>query len=130
MLEVQTTIDFEIGYDRALVVFDEDHKLGGLALQVKPNSLLGALWIQFALAVAGNKKYRACATCRQWFELSPQIARTSKLFCSEACRSQAYRNRKEKAHLLAAEGKTFKQIAEELGSDLKTVQEWLKHRKG
>jgi DNA-binding NarL/FixJ family response regulator len=63
-------------------------------------------------------------------ELSPEIARTSRLFCSESCRARAYRERKEKAVQLAAEGKTPKEIAAELDSDVKTVKGWIKQRKG
>jgi hypothetical protein len=126
MQDVQGIINFELSSENVMVRFGQNRKLGGLGLQVIPKSLLGALWLQFALAVGGNKKYRACGTCGQWFELSPDIARTTKHFCSDACRSRAYRGRKERAQLLAAEGKSLKDIAEQLESEVKTVKGWLK----
>jgi hypothetical protein len=124
--EVRAIVNDELGIDRVYVALEEDRKLGGLALQVKPRSLLAALWLQFARAVAGNKQYRACRTCGQPYELDPKIARKSRQYCSEACRSRAYRGRKERAQALAAEGKSPKEIAEELESDVKTVKGWLK----
>lgn len=66
-----------------------------LALQIVAGTQLGALWLQFAQAVDGDRDYRSCATCGQWFELDPAIARTNRRYCSDACRSKAYRTRKE-----------------------------------
>jgi Helix-turn-helix domain len=106
-----------------------DRRGGGLTLQFTPVSLLGALWFQLAQAIGGNKQYRACASCGRWFEVSPDTARADAVYCKEACRSRAYRARKERAARLAAEGRSAKEIAAELGSDVKTVQGWLKKKK-
>lgn len=64
-----------------------------LALRIVSDSLLGALWLQFALAVDGDREYRSCETCGQFFELNPATARTNRRYCSDACRSKAYRIR-------------------------------------
>jgi hypothetical protein len=101
-----------------------DRRSGRPVLQDFPLSLLGAVWLQFARAVGGNKEYRACASCERWFEVSPETARTNRQFCSEACRSRAYRDRKGRAVELRAEGWSFDRIAGELGSDLDTVKGW------
>jgi hypothetical protein len=65
-----------------------------LQLHIRPNSLLGALWLQFVQAVNGNKKYRRCQECGAWFVLDPATARKSRLFCSDLCRNRAFRRKK------------------------------------
>jgi len=129
MKRVQCIVNDELRKQEVYTSLCHDRKLGGFAFKVVPESLLGALWLQFALAVAGNKKYRACGACGQWFEVSPDVARTSRSYCKEACRARAYRARKDRAQAMAAEGKSIKQIAEELGSDEKTVTGWLLQNK-
>jgi hypothetical protein len=103
----------------------QDIRHGGLSLRKWPVSLLGALWLQLAEAVSGNKEFRSCPTCGKWFELSPDVARTNRLFCSDKCRTRAYRGRKEQAQKLAKKGKSIKEIAKELDSDVKTVKGWI-----
>jgi hypothetical protein len=105
-----------------------------LSLRISPNSLLGAMWLQFALAVEGNKEHRQCEACKTWFEVSAQAARTSKRYCRAACRVRAHRERQaqvqERARQLQGEGKSLKQIAKELDTDVKTIKGWLSDRKG
>jgi hypothetical protein len=110
------------------LVYDEQR--GRMVLSLLPETLLGALWLQFAQAIGGNKEYRACHVCGKWFEVSPEMTRSDRRTCSDSCRSKAYRERKDWAVRLAAEGKTPKEIAEELDSDVKTVKGWIKQRKG
>jgi hypothetical protein len=102
-----------------------DVRHGGLTLRMRPFTLLGALWLQLAEAVSGNKEFRSCPTCGKWFELNPDIARTNRQFCSDACRTRAYRGRKEQAQKLAKKGKSIKEIAAEVDSDVKTVKGWI-----
>jgi hypothetical protein len=96
-----------------------------LNLYFMPNSLIGALWLQFAQAIDGNKTYRRCDECRGWFELSPEVARTTKRFCSNACRVKAYRERKATARQLHSEGVGIEGIANRLDSDPETVAGWV-----
>src|SRR5262245_21200426 len=67
------------------------------AMPLVPVTLAGAVWLQLAQAVVEQKAFRACLSCRRWFELVPELNRTSRHYCSEACRSRAYRARKDKA---------------------------------
>ncbi len=90
-----------------------------------PDSLIEAIWLQFALAVDESKDYRQCLQCGTWFELSPAKARTNRLFCSGACRSRNYREKKLRAQELAAEGVDIEQIAAELGTDVETAKGWI-----
>ncbi len=110
---------------RVKVIFARDRRVEGFILQIMPNALLGALWLQLAETISGSKKHRACAACGKWFEVSPEKFRRSRNYCSEPCRSRAYRSRKEEARKLANEGKTIKEIAARLGSDAKTIRGWL-----
>ncbi len=124
MLRLQESVGNKLR-GRVRVAFRRDRRVGGFLLQIVPNTLLGAVWLQLAEAISGYKKHRACAACSNWFEVSPEKFRKSRHYCSEPCRSRAYRSRKDKAQQLANEGKTIKEIAAQLGSDAKTIRGWL-----
>ena len=98
---------------------------GGRSIRVVPRDLWGALWLQFADAVASGARYERCRECTTWFELSPQAARADRLYCSEGCKQKAYRERKAEALRLHGEGKTAGAIARSVGSDAATVKGWL-----
>ena len=108
------------------IVWDVTDK--ALILRFMPRSLRGALWLQLAQAIDGKKEYRQCkeSRCQAWFELAPQVARTDKQFCSNACKTHAYRERQHHARQLYAEGQTVQSIAQQVGSDIGTVQKWLR----
>jgi hypothetical protein len=106
---------------RLMVGLSEPHNL-----TTSPKSLLCALWTQFAIALSENKSFRECEVCGTAFELDPDINRTSRYYCDNACRVKAYRQRKEKAKQLHKRGLTIQQIAEELESKSVTVKKWLK----
>jgi hypothetical protein len=40
-------------------------------LNLVPYTLCGAMWLQFAQSVAGDRSYRACGACGRYLELSP-----------------------------------------------------------
>lgn len=90
-----------------------------------PGTLREAIWLQFAEAICGDKTYRECQVCGKPFELSPDVARTNKLFCGDSCKMQAYRQRKAKSADLWAQGCSLPQIGEILGSDLPQVTKWI-----
>src|SRR6266700_3281910 len=63
-----------------------------------PEDLLGALWADFALAIGENKgqeSYLNCAACGIFFE-SGLRKRSDARYCSDACKSKAYRRRSAK----------------------------------
>jgi hypothetical protein len=99
-------------------------------LHLVPSTLLGALWVQLAEAVSGDKVLHQCQACRRWFELSPETNRISRVYCSDACRSRAYRSRKERARELAAAGTPIRKIARMLDSDEQTVAGWVEGKEG
>jgi hypothetical protein len=65
-----------------------------LAFRVVGRTLLGDMWLQLALAIGGDKRFRQCPWDGRWWELHPDIARTNKVYCSDACKQAAYRQRK------------------------------------
>jgi hypothetical protein len=107
-----------------------DPERGEMGLYLVPANLLGALWLQLAQAVAGDKEHRQCTQCGKWFEVSPGAARPDRVFCSTACRSRAYRGRKERAREMHTAGKTVKEIAKELGTEAGQVKKWVANTKG
>lgn len=108
---------------RTMLFLERIGKTHDLAL--RPIDLLSTMWLQFALAVVENKEYRKCESCSRSFELSPEVNRISRYYCSNACRVKAYRGRKAQARRFAKGGKTISQIAETLDSDVPTIKKWL-----
>ena len=96
-----------------------------LEMHFVPQSLIGALWLQFAHGITGNKEYRQCEQCGRWFEVAAEVRQDGK-FCQGACRSRAYRARQTEARKLHTAGTTFAEIAKRLNSDTKTVRGWVK----
>lgn len=77
------------------VVFSTDESPLGLGIEpsFKVRDLIGALWVQLALAVAGNRTYRPCPVCGKWWDATN--ARSHKTVCSDNCRAKrSYRQRK------------------------------------
>ncbi len=70
---------------------------GRSQMAVVPTSLVSALWTQFALAVDAEKDFRRCSACGKWFDASRDVARKTRIYCSNACRVRAYRARKSEA---------------------------------
>lgn len=66
------------------------------AIRLRPESLMGAMWLQFAKAIEGNLDYQQCRNCQRWLLRSTQSGgkRSDAKYCSEGCRLQHWRNRK------------------------------------
>ena len=99
-----------------------------LGLYIVPEGLIGALWLQFARAVERDARFRQCLECTTWFEVAPGRGRTDKQFCSNACRTKAYRKRQAEAARLHGEGRSLEDIARELDSDPDTVRGWVERK--
>jgi hypothetical protein len=102
-------------------------------LRIVPHNLLGAMWLQLAEAIDGRKKYRTCKECGTWFEISAKQSdhRTARrVFCSDHCKSRDYRLRKDRARELKSDGKSVKDIAKELDTNVETIKKWVAKRKG
>ncbi len=66
-----------------------------LDLKIVPKTLIDALWLHFAQAVARGTEYRQCEfdACKKWFALVNQNSE-KKAYCDDACKQAAYRKRK------------------------------------
>src|SRR5262249_8336946 len=126
--ELLEVVNRELSGDRFSVAFARARTPSGFTMHLVPVSLLAAFWLQFGQAISENKRLRRCAACNRWFEVAPPLNRTSRHYCGEACRSRAYRNRKEQAVRMAGLGKTPQEIAEVLASTVGTVEGWLSQR--
>lgn len=97
-----------------------------LTFSLEVNTLLNALWIQFAIAVSGGSEIRRCETCGKPF----QPKRTDQVFCSDTCRVSAYRKRRTKAVEMRQAGSSVEAIAKETGSSVEQVKDWLRKENG
>lgn len=62
------------------------------ALRFVPDSLLGAMWLQFAETVEGSLDHRQCRSCRNWMLVSAGKGRRAHAhFCSANCRLRYWR---------------------------------------
>jgi hypothetical protein len=122
-----------VGNDRVGYTFETDLRLKlswnaaarGGEVHAVPKNLFAALCLQFALALAGDKNYQRCASCGKWFELLPGVNRADRQTCSQTCRTRLYRQRKERALALHAQGQTARAIARELDANLDAVTKWI-----
>jgi hypothetical protein len=99
-----------------------------LEIVLMPSYLIDALWLQFALAIDGLKRFIKCSRCGAPFELS-RDKRTGKRadaqFCSVRCRVSHYRGRIEEARRLRSTGLSPKEIARRLNTNERTLRGWL-----
>ena len=100
-------------------------------LSFVPLTLLAAMWLQFALALAEGKQFLACKCCGRLFEVStsPTGFRTHREFCTGSCKTKDYRRRKREALRLAGEKKPVREIAKQTNTATATIRTWLKTRK-
>jgi hypothetical protein len=125
---VQTHLNYALGeFVSPWLYWDTSARRSRLSFRVP--SLWAAILLQFAEAVGGSHNYQRCAACSQWFELAPGINRANRLTCSDSCRQRFYRLRQDRAVELHQQGKTVREIARALGSDVATVKGWINKRK-
>ena len=98
---------------------------GRSRLHVSASNLIGALWFQLARAIDGDVRTSRCVECEKWIEISLTAFRTNRLYCSNGCRSKAYRKRQVEAHELHDRGMTADKIADILETDPETIEAWL-----
>jgi hypothetical protein len=72
-----------------------EEEAGRIVFRNRALTLLAALWLQLALAINGNKDYRRCPVDGRWWEETPDIGRTNRVYCSAACKQKAWRARRD-----------------------------------
>lgn len=103
-LVVQTALAFLVRYSMThysvTPSITSDGKVygAGLRLTFEPKTLIGALWLQLAFAIDGNREYAKCTECATWWDKTG--ARRDKETCSDTCRAKkSQRLRSEAAKL-------------------------------
>ena len=94
-----------------------------LSLNLVPKHFIAAVWLQLAEAIDGDKRYERCRLCESWFEVSRGRTHKDRKYCSDLCKVNYHRKKKE-AKRLASIGKRFPKIAELLNLDVETVNDW------
>jgi hypothetical protein len=104
-----------------------DTEVAEARLFLVPKNLLGALWLQFSLAVEGRKQFRECAQCAEPFEVSVDMSgkRSDARFCRQVCRVNHYRARVAEAARLHAKRLPYLEIAKRLNTNVPTVRNWV-----
>jgi hypothetical protein len=120
---VKQKVNAYLGSVHPKLVWSVDRRRPELTYHV--DSLLGAMYWQFAESLGRGWKYRQCPVCLKAFQIAPGANRASRITCSNTCRTYLYRQRMEKARELHQQGKTPKAIAKELQTTVKTVQNWI-----
>lgn len=100
-------------------------------LSYAPLTLLAAMWLQLALAIADDKEFQACKFCRGLFEISTAQTgfRSHREFCSDSCKTKDYRKRRRTALRLLREGRPLATVAKELKTDPATIRRWKQNAK-
>ena len=66
----------------------------------EPRSLIGAMWLQLARSIDGDRRYRRCEACNRWFEVglrrnysgaARDVRRRQTKTCSTGCRKEKSR---------------------------------------
>ena len=96
-----------------------------IVLDYQPISLLGAIYLQFALAINQETPARRCGACGRWFEVAPDRSRADRTTCSGTCRTRLHRARRRRAKRLRAAGNSLQHIAAKMETDVKTIKKWL-----
>ncbi|QVL31728.1 hypothetical protein KIH39_23260 [Telmatocola sphagniphila] len=88
-----SNFDFAIRLQMSL-----DSTSGLHCLSLNPQSLLGAMWLQFGCASAINQEKatdRTCAICGEIFPMKSGRGHSKQIYCSNKCKMRAYWKRKE-----------------------------------
>jgi hypothetical protein len=102
-----------------------DPKTGKRRIEPVPRGLLGAMWLQLAHVFQSDQTFRRCDACGTWYALARNKEKLDRGYCSNACRSRAYKGRQSRAVELGAEGHSVEQIATELAADPAAVAGWI-----
>jgi hypothetical protein len=99
---------------------------GGVQSSLVTFGLGNSLLVQAAEAVSNQTPVRNCEYCGT--PISATENRNDRVYCSDSCRVQAYKKRKQTAVAMDKKKKTVRQIAAAVDSDPSTVRGWLKQK--
>jgi predicted nucleic acid-binding Zn ribbon protein len=105
--------------------FEASEEDGVIRFKARAHTLLDAMKLQLAEAIVLAKSYRDCEHCGKPFEVTPQVNRADRVYCSDNCRVKAYQRRRKQAIKMREDGDTLREIAKVLGSDMSTIKKWV-----
>jgi hypothetical protein len=124
--QLHLTAEFIESLLLAIPVFMSVETQGGvLGLRAHVFDLKDVIHLQLVEAVIERKRYRTCDLCGKPFELTPQVNRSDRIFCSDNCRVKAYQRRRKQAVAMRAKKMSIREIAKSLNSDVPTVKKWV-----
>jgi hypothetical protein len=101
-------------------------------IRILPLTLQGAIWWQFARAVAGEIQFRPCKVCGGLMEIAVGGAgggrRSHAQFCSGKCRQKDQREKVKRAQEMKARRKTDREIARHFKTGIDSIKRWLRPR--
>jgi hypothetical protein len=111
-------------YVQARMIVDAE---SGPRLRIAPLTLLGAMWLQLALSLVGDKRFVACKFCRRFFEISTAATgfRSHREFCTDICKTNDYRRRKRIVLEMAEKGKSIRDIVAATDTKSSTIRAWV-----
>ena len=122
----QTSVNAILSETMALRLSLVNPRTRAYQLRLGPTSLLGALWVQAALAATEQMTFRECLCGHLIAIARTSGSRPDAKFCSDKCKSQDYRNRIARARVLRAQGWAVGRIAKELGTSASSVRTWIR----
>lgn len=106
---------------------------GTIALSFEPDSLLSAMWLQFALTAHAGAEIRQCPRCLRQFEVGWKATigahrRSHSIYCENSnCKLiQSRKRHRETLRLGRETNRTTRSIAKEVGSTEQQVLTWLR----
>jgi hypothetical protein len=123
LVHVQREVDKRINDNgiRPRLLWDD----GRLHIRCIPETLLQALWLGFADSLRDKFSYTFCGACGGWVRIGRKGSRKDRQYCSDACRAQAQRERRQSAYDMHLQGKTIQEIAQDVGSQPEVVERWI-----
>lgn len=109
-----------------LATFSPQITWGEDALEIGLPTLEQYLWLQLWQTRAVGHHVQVCVECGTLFLVAPSANRPDRRYCSDRCRVRYFRRRKENALDMHTRGYPPSKIAERLGTDTKTIRNWIK----
>ncbi len=91
-----------------------------------PSNLLAVMWLQMTDYWWGQTELKRCEVCNKWFDKKKAWQKST---CSEKCRRAKHRLLRKNVLQLAEQGKTAKEIAKQIGKDVKMIKRWIESAK-
>lgn len=138
-LDLQARVSRKLGdYVRLGVKPRYESQRPGFVFDYEPRTTIGALWLQCAWLLTGDRDYRRCEYCNNYlasgFSLragarqsrKPKARRSHARFCKPACQAAKFQKDVALARALLTEHHSLDVIADRIGRSRDDVQKWMR----